>query len=366
PSRVLGIGVTQPCVWRRRFFSRMNNVTNSPRWPPAAGPAFASPSGRRWAADGKQDVQIAAEVGVRRQAVPRWRRRLRDSGINGIAKHAPRGGRKRSARTDAKLRAIVERTTRTTPPNATHWSTRSMAAAEGVSEATVRRVWREHGLKPHRVKSFKLSNDKRFVEKLDDIVGLYLSPPEHAIVLSCDEKSQIQALDRTQPSLPLKKGRVATMTHDYKRHGTTTLFAALSTLDGKVISTCMKRHRHQEWIKFLNLIDQQTPNHKQIHLIADNYATHKHPKVLAWLKRHPRFHMHFTPTSASWLNMVERFFRDLTTTRLKRGVFTSVQKLVAAIESYIAQNNQSPKPFIWTAKASDILEKVKLARESLH
>ena len=318
------------------------------------------------AADGKQDVQIAAEVGVRRQAVARWRRRFRDSGINGIAKDAPRGGRKRSARTDAKVRAIVERTTRTTPPNATHWSTRSMAAAEGVSEATVRRVWREHGLKPHRVKSFKLSNDKRFVEKLDDIVGLYLSPPEHAIVLSCDEKSQIQALDRTQPSLPLKKGRVATMTHDYKRHGTTTLFAALSTLDGKVISTCMKRHRHQEWIKFLNLIDQQTPNHKQIHQIADNYATHKHPKVLAWLKRHPRFHMHFTPTSASWLNMVERFFRDLTTTRLKRGVFTSVQKLVAAIESYIAQNNQSPKPFIWTAKASDILEKVKLARESLH
>lgn len=318
------------------------------------------------AADGKQDTQVAAEVGVRRQAVARWRRRFLDSGIDGIAKDAPRGGRGRSARTDAKVRAIIERTTRTTPPNATHWSTRSMAAAEGVSEATVRRVWREHGLKPHRVKSFKLSNDKRFVEKLDDIVGLYLSPPEHAIVLSCDEKSQIQALDRTQPSLPLKKGRVATMTHDYKRNGTTTLFAALSTLDGKIISTCMKRHRHQEWIKFLNLIDRRTPADQQIHLIADNYATHKHPKVLAWLKRRPRFHMHFTPTSASWLNMVERFFRDLTTRRLKRGVFTSVEKLVAAIESYVAQNNQSPKPFIWTAKASDILEKVKLARESLH
>jgi transposase len=318
------------------------------------------------AADGNQDIEIAAQVGLQRQAVARWRRRFLESGMEGIAKDAPRGGRKRSARTDAKVRAIVQRTTRTTPPNATHWSTRSMAAAEGVSEATVRRVWREHGLKPHRVKSFKLSNDRRFVEKLDDIVGLYLSPPEHAIVLSCDEKSQIQALDRTQPSLPLKKGRVATMTHDYKRNGTTTLFAALSTLDGRVISTCMKRHRHQEWIKFLNLIDQETPADKQIHLIADNYATHKHPRVLAWLKRHPRYHMHFTPTSASWLNMVERFFRDLTTRRLKRGVFTSVEKLVAAIESYIEQNNQSPRPFIWTAKASDILEKVKLARESLH
>jgi transposase len=318
------------------------------------------------AADGKQDVQIAAEVGVRRQAVARWRGRFLESGIDGIARDAPRGGRKRAARTDAKVRAIVQRTTQTAPPNATHWSTRTMAAAEGVSEATVRRVWREHGLKPHRVKSFKLSNDKRFAEKLDDIVGLYLSPPEHAIVLSCDEKSQIQALDRTQPSLPLKTGRVATMTHDYVRHGTTTLFAALSTIDGTVISTCMKRHRHQEWIKFLNLIDAQTPQGKQVHLIADNYATHKHPKVLAWLKRHPRFHMHFTPTSASWLNMVERFFRDLTTRRLKRGVFTSVEKLIAAIESYIAQNNRSPRPFIWTAKASDILEKVKLARESFH
>jgi transposase len=318
------------------------------------------------AADGKQDIQIATEVGVRRQAVARWRSRFLESGMGGIAQDAPRGGRRRSARTDAKVRAIVERTTQTTPPNATHWSTRSMAAAEGISEATVRRVWREHGLRPHRVKSFKLSNDKRFVEKLDDIVGLYLSPPEHAIVLCCDEKSQIQALDRTQPSLPLKKGRTATMTHDYQRNGTTTLFAALSTRDGKVISTCMKRHRHQEWIKFLNLIDQQMPADKPIHLIADNYATHKHPRVLSWLKRHPRFHMHFTPTSASGLNMVERFFRDLTTRRLKRGVFTSVEKLVAAIESYIAQNNQSPKPFIWTAKASDILEKVKLARGSLH
>lgn len=318
------------------------------------------------AADGRQDIQIAAQVGIRRQSVALWRGRFLKLGIEGIAKDAPRGGRKRSARSDAKVRAIVRRTTQTTPPDATHWSTRSMAKAAGTSAATVRRVWREHGLKPHRVKSFKLSNDKRFVEKLSDIVGLYLDPPEHALVLSCDEKSQIQALDRTQPGLPLKKGRCATMTHDYVRHGTTTLFAALNTLDGKLIGTCMKRHRHQEWIKFLKLIDQQTPQDKALHLIVDNYATHKHPKVLAWLKRHPRFHIHFTPTSASWLNMVERFFRDLTSKRLQRGVFASVPQLIAAIESYIAQMNRAPKPFIWTAKASDILEKVKIAREALH
>jgi transposase len=318
------------------------------------------------AADGLQDKQVAAEVNVRRQAVARWRKRFLALGIDGIARDAPRGGRRRSARTPQKVRAIVERTTRTTPPDATHWSTNTMAKAEGVSASTVRRVWREHGIKPHRVKSFKLSNDKHFAEKLDDVVGLYLSPPEHALVLSCDEKSQIQALDRTQPGLPIRKGKTATMTHDYKRHGTTTLFAALSTLDGRVISTCMDRHRHQEWIKFLDLIDRQTPADKQLHLIVDNYATHKHPKVLRWLKRHPRFHIHFTPTSASWLNMVERFFRDLTTKRLKRGVFTSVPKLIAAIEAYIAESNRNPKPFIWTAKAADILEKVKLARETLH
>jgi transposase len=318
------------------------------------------------AADGQQDIQIAAQLGMQRQTVARCRRHFLQSGVEGIAKDAPRGGRKRSARSDEKVRAIIERTTQTTPPNATHWSTRTMAAAEGVSEATVRRIWREHGLKPHRVRSFKLSNDKQFIEKLDDIVGLYLSPPEHALVLSCDEKSQIQALDRTQPTLPMKKGRGATMTHDYVRHGTTTLFAALSTLDGKVISTCMKRHRHQEWIKFLQLIDEQTPADKELHLIVDNYATHKHPKVLKWLKRHPRFHMHFTPTSASWLNMVERFFRDLTSKRLRRGIFTSVDQLVAAIEAYIEQTNRLANPFVWTAKASDILQKVKRARASLN
>jgi transposase len=318
------------------------------------------------AAQGRQDKQIAAEVGIRRQSVALWRGRFLQLGIDGIRKDAPRGGRKRSARTDAKVRQIVTRTTQTTPPDATHWSTRSMARAAGTSEATVRRVWREHGLKPHRVKSFKLSNDKRFVEKLDDIVGLYLNPPQHALVLCCDEKSQIQALDRTQPGLPLKKGRGATMTHDYVRHGTTTLFAALSTLDGKLIGKCMKRHRHQEWIRFLTLIDQQTPANKQLHLIVDNYSTHKHPRVLSWLKRHPRFHIHFTPTSGSWLNMVERWFRDLTCQRLRRGVFKSVPQLIDAIDAYIKQANHSPKPFVWTAKASDILEKVKVARQAIH
>ena len=320
------------------------------------------------AGEGLRDKQIAERVGMRRQSVALWRTRFLRLGIDGLAKDAPRGGRRRSARTPDKVRAIVERTTQCTPPGgaATHWSTHSMARAEGVSASTVGRVWREHGLKPHRVRSFKLSNDKRFAEKLDDIVGLYLSPPEHALVLSCDEKSQIQALDRTQPGLPIKKGKAATMTHDYKRHGTTTLFAALQMLDGQVISTCMPRHRHQEWIRFLELIDRRTPADKQLHLIVDNYATHKHPKVLRWLKRHPRFHTHFTPTSASWLNMVERFFRDLTTKRLRRGVFTSVEKLIAAIEAYVAESNKKPEPFIWTAKAADILEKVKLARASLH
>ncbi len=211
-----------------------------------------------------------------------------------------------------------------------------------------------------------MSNDPHFVEKLEDIVGLYLNPPEHALVLSLDEKSQIQALDRTQPGLPLKKGRAQTMTHDYKRHGTTTLFAALNTLDGTVMATCMERHRHQEWLKFLRWIDHQTPTDKQLHLIVDNYATHKHSAVQRWAARHPRFHFHFTPTSSSWLNMVERFFRDLTERQLRRGVFTSVDELEAAIRAYIDQHNRRPKAFIWTAKATDILEKVKRARASLH
>lgn len=240
-----------------------------------------------------------------------------------------------------------------------------MAAAVGVSEATVRRIWHAHGLKPHLIRTFKVSNDPQFVEKLEAIVGLYLNPPEHALVLCVDEKSQIQALDRTQPGLPMKKGRCGTMTHDYKRNGTATLFAALNTVDGTVISMCDDRHRHQEWLRFLRVIDDLTPKAKEVHLIADNYATHKHPKVHRWLDRRPRFHMHFTPTSSSWLNMVERFFRDLTDKRIRRGVFRDVEELITAIGDYIDHHNSKPKPFIWTARASDILEKVKRARKAL-
>jgi transposase len=317
------------------------------------------------AAEGRQDQEIAALVRRTRQAVARWRRRFIESGLAGIEKDFTRPGRKPKL-APAQVQEIVRKTTQETPAGATHWSTRSMARAAGVSEATVRRIWRAHGLKPHRVQSFKLSNDPRFAEKLEEIVGLYLNPPEHALVLSLDEKSQIQALDRTQPGLPLKKGRAQTMTHDYKRHGTTTLFAALNTLDGQVIATCMSQHRHQEWRRFLQLIDRQIPAGREVHLIADNYATHKHPKVQRWLHRHPRFHVHFTPTSASWLNMVERFFRDLTQRRLRRGVFHSVRELEAALETYIAQHNRNPKPFIWTAKASDILEKVKRGQATLN
>ena len=241
-----------------------------------------------------------------------------------------------------------------------------MAKATGLSESTIGRIWRENGLKPHLVKTFKLSNDPRFVEKLNDIVGLYLNPPEHAVVLSCDEKSQIQALDRTQPGLPLKKGRCGTKTHDYVRNGTTSLFAAMNVSEGTVISHCEKRHRHQEWLKFLNVIKANVPIDKEIHLICDNYATHKHPKVKAWEKRNKRFHFHFTPTSASWLNMVERFFRDLSEKALKRGSFYDTNDLNGAIIEYINAHNEDPKPFIWTAKANDILAKVKRARAALN
>src|SRR3989304_3603840 len=252
----------------------------------------------------------------------------------------PRGGRPRKVDADR----IVQLTTQSKPEGATHWSTRTLAAKVGVSDSSVLRVWHRHGLKPHLIDTFKVSRDPHFVQKLEDIVGLYLNPPEHAIVLCCDEKSQVQALDRTQPGLPLKKGRAATMTHDYKRHGTTTLFAALNTLDGSVISCCQNRHRHEEWMRFLRRVDRQTPKEKELHLVCDNYGTHKHPEVQEWLARHPRFHMHFTPTSASWLNMVERFFRSLTTDRLRRGVFRSVPELTAAIEEYVRLPNENPQP----------------------
>ena len=240
-----------------------------------------------------------------------------------------------------------------------------MAKASGVSPSSVQRIWKAHGLKPHLVRTFKLSRDPNFSEKVADVVGLYLNPPDKALVLSVDEKSQIQALDRTQPGLPMKKGRAGTMTHDYKRHGTTTLFAALDVASGKVIGECMDRHRHQEFLRFLRTIDRNTPKNLDLHLIADNYATHKHPKVKAWLERHPRFHLHFTPTSASWLNQVERFFGQITEDRIRRGVFHSVADLEAAIENYLEQHNTDPKPFVWTAQTDKILKKVTRAKQAL-
>ncbi len=314
---------------------------------------------------GKQDLEIAAELGISNQKAARWRKRFLQAGLEGLEKDAPRPGRTPII-SAAAVRRVIEKTTRSKPANATHWSTRTMAAEAGISESSVRRIWRASGLKPHLVETFKVSNDPLFAEKLEAIVGLYLSPPEHALVLCVDEKSQIQALDRTQPSLPLKRGRGATMTHDYKRNGTATLFAALNTSNGEVMGLCMERHRHQEWLRFLRLINQATPEDKQLHLICDNYATHKHPKVKRWLKRHQRFHVHFTPTSASWLNMIERFFRDLTQNRLKRGVFRDLEELIMAVEAYIDRHNLSPKPFIWTASANDILQKVTRARKALH
>jgi transposase/transcriptional regulator with XRE-family HTH domain len=316
------------------------------------------------AAEGRTNQQIAGELGMTRQKVARWRERFVQEGRTGLEQDAPGRGRKPTYGSQKRAQ-IVERTLHSRPPQATQWSVRSLAKALGLSFSTVARVWRAHGLKPHLVRTFKISKDPHFAEKLEDIVGLYLNAPEHALVLCCDEKSQVQALDRTQPGLPLKKGRAGTMTHDYVRHGTTTLFAALNVADGTLIGQCQQRHRHQEWLQFLQLIEAQTPADRDLHLILDNYATHKHPKVQKWLAKHPRFHLHFTPTSASWLNMVERFFRDLTVHRLRRGVFHSVPELVSALENYLAQHNKEPKPFIWTAKAKDILAKVARARKKL-
>lgn len=313
------------------------------------------------ASEGKLNKDIAQALGVGRVQVSRWRKRYNESGLSGIEHDLPRGAPPRKV----DVERLVDLTTQTKPESATHWSTRTMAAEMGVSAASVSRHWQRLGLKPHLERTFKVSRDPKFVEKLEDIVGLYMSPPENALVLCCDEKSQVQALDRTQPGLPLKKGRAATMTHDYKRNGTTTLFAALNVLDGTVIGQCQARHRHTEWLKFLRQIDRQTPKGKELHLVCDNYATHKHPKVMAWLEKHPRFHLHFTPTSASWLNMVERFFRDLTCQQLRRGVFSSVPELIETIDQYIGTHNQKPKPFIWTAKANDILEKVVRANRRL-
>ncbi len=316
------------------------------------------------AGQGVANTRIAEQVGVSPSTVRSWRDRFAEQGLVKFGEVAAGRGRK-PLLSEEKIAEIVRATQETKPPGQTHWSCRTMAQAQNVSPATVQRIWSARGLKPHLVKTFKLSNDPRFEEKLIDVVGLYLNPPDNAVVLCMDEKSSVQALDRTQPSLPMTKGRAGTMTHDYKRHGTTTLFAALNVLTGVVVGQCLPRHRHEEFLKFLKTIDKQTPKGLTVHLILDNYATHKHPNVAHWLANHPRFVLHFTPTSSSWLNLVERWFRDLTDKALRRGVFHSVPDLIMAIEAYLQANNDDPKPFIWTASAEAILEKVRRGRVTL-
>ncbi len=316
------------------------------------------------AAEGHNNKAIAAKLGIDQPQVGRWRKRFAELGLPGIEKDASRPGRIEALGPE-KESEVIHKTLHTKPRGATHWSRSLMAKEAGISETSVGKIWARNGLKPHLHKTFKISNDPNFEEKFCDIVGLYLSPPEKAVVFSCDEKSQIQALDRTQPGLPLKRGRAQTMTHDYKRNGTSSLFSALEVATGKVIATCLKKHRHLEWLKFLKLIEKSVEPGKKIHIICDNYATHKHARVKEWLVKNPRIHVHFTPTSASWLNMVERFFRDITERCIRRGVFHSVADLEEAILEYIEIHNENPKPFIWTAKASDILEKVKRAKSSL-
>ena len=315
-------------------------------------------------AEGHGTCEIMRRSGTSKPTVWRWQARYLEAGVDGLLrdKSRPPG----TPPLDPAIKTLVlTKTMRETPPDATHWSVRSMARAVGISHTSVQNIWREHGLKPHLVDTFKVSNDPAFAEKVADVVGLYLDPPDKAVVFSVDEKSQIQALDRTEGGLPMKKGRAGTMTHDYKRNGTTTLFAALNVLDGKVIGQCMKRHRHQEFIRFLNRIDRQTLPCLDIHLIIDNYAAHKTPEVKRWLKKHPRFHIHFTPTSASWLNMIERFFAEITRKRIRRGAFKSVAELEQAIYHYLAKHNQNPVPFVWTATAKAILKKTARAKQTL-
>jgi transposase len=316
------------------------------------------------ASDGFSNTRIASEVGVAPMTVKAWRERFAEDGLRDFSAVRPGRGRRPSIPA-AKVEEIVRLTLHEAPPGETHWSCRTMAKRAGVSPATVQRVWSARAIKPHRVETFKLSTDPRFEEKLVDVVGLYLNPPEQAVVLCMDEKSQIQALDRTQPSLPIKPGRAGTMTHDYKRNGTTMLFAALDVLTGSVIGQCLPRHRHVEFLEFLKTIDRAVPKGLKVHLVLDNYATHNHPNVKAWLARHPRFVLHFTPTSSSWLNMVEIFFGQLTDKAIRRGIFHSVPDLIDAIETYLAAHNEDPEPFTWTATTDQILEKVRRGRVTL-
>jgi transposase len=316
------------------------------------------------AAAAQSDSAIAHELAINRKTVMVWRARFAEHGLASLWEIAPGRGRK-ATYDGAKIKAIVDTTLQTKPKGMTHWSCRLMAARQGVSKSTVSNIWRSHNLKPHRVKRFKLSRDPHFLEKLTDVVGLYLNPPQQALVLCVDEKSQIQALDRTQPGLPLKKGRCGTMTHDYKRNGTTTLFAALEVLQGRVVGQCYERHRHQEFLKFLRQLDHEFPGAVPLHLVLDNYGTHKHPKVRAWLKRHPRFIPHFVPTSSSWLNLIERWFGELTGKRVRRGSFANVDELQQAITEFLAAWNEHPKPFVWTATVQMIQEKLARCRQTL-
>jgi len=316
------------------------------------------------AADGKQDLEIADELNVNRHTPALWRKRFQTEGLDGVWEIQPGRGRK-PLYDEQKVNAIINATLQTKPKGSTHWSCRTMARTQDVSPSTINRVWQEYNLKPHRTRSFKLSRDKRFLEKLTDVVGLYLNPPDKSLVVCMDEKSQIQALDRTQPGLPLKKGRCGTFTHDYVRHGTTTLFAALEILEGKVIGQCFPRHRHQEFLKFLRRLDDEFPEKLKLHLVLDNYGTHKHPKVQSWLERHPRFTLHFIPTSSSWLNQVERWFGELTQKAVRRGAFVSVVELKEAIEQFLQAWNEAPRPFVWTATVEKIMGKVERARQKL-
>lgn len=316
------------------------------------------------AAKGQRDKDIAKGMEINSKTVALWRQRFCREGPDCLWEVAAGRGRKPRF-TAGKIEEIINATLQTRPAGATHWSCRTMAEAHGVSKATINRIWQSHGLQPHRIKPFKLSRDPRFLEKLTDVVGLYLNPPEKALVLCVDEKSQIQALDRTQPGLPLKRGRCGTMTHDYKRNGTTTLFAALELAQGKVIGECFARHRHQEFLKFLKRLDAEFPAEMKLHLVMDNYGTHKHPRVQSWLQRHPRFIPHFVPTSSSWLNLIERWFGELTGKRIRRGVFVSVADLVAAIEEFLVAWNKKPKPFIWTATVDSIMKKLARCKQTL-
>ena len=316
------------------------------------------------ASEGRPNHAIAQELKTSRPTVLLWRERFADKGVPGLMQDAPRAGRKKAISAE-QIQAVVETTLKTTPPAATHWTTRTMAKAQGLSHMTVQRIWKQHRLQPHRVETFKLSRDPQFVAKVRDVVGLYLNPPDKALVFSVDEKSQIQALDRTAPLLALRPGIPARQTHDYKRHGTTTLFAALSLLDGKVIGQCLPRHRSKEFVSFLKQIDHNTAGESDLHLIVDNSSTHKSPVVKRWLKKHPRVHLHFTPTSSSWLNLIERWFGEITRKRIRRGTFRSVPELIAAIEEYLKVYNQQPKPFVWTQTADMILAKVSRCKEAL-